>query len=260
MITGLTTGFVDLDKQTDGLQQGDLIIIAGRPSMGKTAFAMNLAQNAEEGAVVAFFSLEMPSQQISMRLLASESKVNMSKMETHHFDKNGWSEMVLKNLSSSKIFVEDTPAIGVAEIRTKCRRLNSDEGRLDMVLIDYLQLMTGSATAEKRDFQISEMMRALKGLAKELDVPVLVLSQLNRALESRADKRPIMSDLRELAAIEPAADMVMFIYRDEVYSPKSENEGVAEIIVAKHRNGLTGTVRLAFLKKYARFENWAVAN
>jgi len=262
-ITGVTTGFTDLDKSTAGLQRGDLIVIAGRPSMGKTAFVMNLAQNAairgEEPNVVAVFSLEMSAQQISMRLLAAESRVDMSKMRTGTFVTDDWRKLAsgTAKLSEAPIFVDDTPAISVNEVRAKCRRLKRDNGRLDMVLIDYLQLMTGNANAERKDLEISEMTRSLKGLAKELDVPILILSQLNRSLESRSDKRPMMSDLRESGAIEQDADVIMFIYRDEVYNKSPETEGKAEIIIAKQRNGPTGTVNLTFLKEFTRFENYA---
>ncbi len=262
-VTGVTTGFIDLDEQTAGLQRGDLIIIAGRPSMGKTAFVMNLAQNAaihDEGNpnVVAVFSLEMSAQQISMRLLACESKVDMSKMRNGNFVPDDWRKLAAGTgkLSEASIFVDDTPAITVNDVRAKCRRLKRDHGRLDMVLIDYLQLMTGTA-AERKDLEISEMTRSLKGLAKELDTPILVLSQLNRSLESRSDKRPMMSDLRESGAIEQDADVIMFIYRDEVYNKNPDNEGKAEIIIAKQRNGPTGTVHLAFRKEFTRFENLA---
>jgi len=260
-VTGVSTGFTDLDEKTAGLQRGDLIIIAGRPSMGKTAFVMNLAQNAairDEGNrnVVAVFSLEMSAQQISMRLLAAESRVDMSKMRTGSFVADDWRKLAAGTgkLSEAAIFVDDTPAITVNDVRAKCRRLKRDHGRLDMVLIDYLQLMTGTA-AERKDLEISEMTRSLKGLAKELDTPILVLSQLNRSLESRSDKRPMMSDLRESGAIEQDADVIMFIYRDEVYNKKPENENLAEIIIAKQRNGPTGTVHLTFLKEFTRFEN-----
>lgn len=261
-VTGVSTGFTDLDDRTAGLQRGDLIVIAGRPSMGKTAFVMNLAQNAairdEKPNIVAVFSLEMSAQQISMRLLASEARVDMSKMRTGSFAIDDWRKLAAGTvkLSTASIFIDDTPGISVLEIRAKCRRLKREKGSLDMVLIDYLQLMTGTA-AERKDLEISEMTRSLKGLAKELDVPVLILSQLNRAVDSRADKRPMMSDLRESGAIEQDADVIMFIYRDEVYNKKPENEGLAEIIIAKQRNGPIGTVRLTFLKEFTRFENHA---
>ncbi|MDQ6989511.1 MAG: replicative DNA helicase [Mariprofundaceae bacterium] len=263
-ITGVSTGFSDLDDKTAGLQRGDLIVIAGRPSMGKTAFVMNLAQNAairDEGKpnVIAVFSLEMSAQQISMRLLAAESRVDMSKMRTGSFVADDWRKLAsgTAKLSEAAIFVDDTPGISVLEVRSKSRRLKREKGRLDMILIDYLQLMTGNAKADRKDLEISEMTRSLKMLAKELDVPVLILSQLNRSLESRADKRPMMSDLRESGAIEQDADVIMFIYRDEVYNKKPENEGLAEIIIAKQRNGPIGTTQLTFLKEFTRFENHA---
>ena len=262
-ITGIATGFSDLDDKTAGLQRGDLIVIAGRPSMGKTAFVMNLAQNAAlrdvEPNVIAVFSLEMSAQQIGMRLLAAESRVDMSKMRTGSFASDDWRKLAsgTGKLAEANIFVDDTPAISVLEVRSKCRRLKREKGRLDLVLIDYLQLMTGNANADRKDLEISEMTRSLKGLAKELDVPIIILSQLNRSLESRSDKRPMMSDLRESGAIEQDADVIMFIYRDEVYNKNPENEGMAEIIIAKQRNGPIGTTRLTFLKEYTRFENFA---
>ncbi len=262
-ITGVATGFHDLDEMTAGMQRGDLIIVAGRPSMGKTAFSMNIAQNAairaDEPNVVAVFSLEMSSQQIAMRMLASEARVDMKHLRTGHFSAEDWRKLASASgaLAEAEIFIDDTPAISVVELRSKCRRLKRECKRLDMVLIDYLQLMSGSASAERRDQEISEITRSLKGLAKELEVPVIVLSQLNRSLESRADKRPMMSDLRESGAIEQDADIIMFIYRDEVYNKNPENEGLAEIIVAKQRNGPTGHVNLTFLKAFTRFENHA---
>jgi len=262
-ITGVSTGFSDLDDKTAGLQRGDLIVIAGRPSMGKTAFVMNVAQNAAlrdvEPNVVAVFSLEMSAQQIGMRLLAAESRVDMSKMRTGSFATDDWRKLAsgTGKLAEAAIFVDDTPAISVLEVRSKCRRLKRERGRLDMVLIDYLQLMTGNAKADRKDLEISEMTRSLKGLAKELDVPIIILSQLNRSLESRSDKRPMMSDLRESGAIEQDADVIMFIYRDEVYNKKPENEGLAEIIIAKQRNGPIGTTKLTFLKEFTRFENFS---
>ncbi len=262
-ITGVPTGFADLDEITSGLQRSDLVVIAGRPSMGKTAFAMNLARNAametEHVKAVAIFSLEMSAQQIALRMLASEARVNMKLLRTGRFSAEDWRKLAAHSgaLAESPIFVDDTPAISVLELRSKCRRLKREAGGLDLVIIDYLQLMSGRADAERREQEISEITRSLKGLAKELDVPVIALSQLNRSLESRADKRPMMSDLRESGAIEQDADVIMFIYRDEVYHRKPENEGLAELIVAKQRNGPTGTVNLTFLHEYTRFENFA---
>jgi len=262
-ITGTATGYKDLDELTSGLQPSDLLIIAGRPSMGKTAFAMNLARNAameaEDAKAVAVFSLEMSVQQIALRMLASEARVNMKLLRTGRFTADDWRKLASASgsLAESPIFVDDTPAISVMELRSKCRRLSKEAGGLDLVIIDYLQLMSGRADAERREQEISEITRSLKGLAKELNVPVIALSQLNRSLESRADKRPMMSDLRESGAIEQDADVIMFIYRDEVYNKKPENEGWAEVIIAKQRNGPTGTVNLTFLHEFTRFENHA---
>lgn len=262
-VTGVPSGFDDLDKMLSGMQRGDLIVVAGRPSMGKTAFSMNLAQNAsirsDDTGVVAIFSLEMSAQQIAMRMLAVEARVDMQLLRTGSFTSSDWSRLAGASgaLADSAIFVDDTPSISVMEVRSKCRRLKREEKRLDLVVIDYLQLMSGRSDSERREQEISEITRALKGLAKELNVPVIVLSQLNRSLEARADKRPMMSDLRESGAIEQDADVIMFIYRDWVYNKKPENEGIAEIIIAKQRNGPTGTVKLAFLNRYTRFENYA---
>jgi len=261
LVTGIPTGFDDLDRMTAGMQRGDLIIVAGRPSMGKTAFAMNLAQNAsirsDDTAVVAVFSLEMSSQQIAMRMLACEARVDMQHLRTGRFSAEDWRKLAAASgsLAESAIYVDDTPAISVLEIRSKCRRLKREAKQLDLVLIDYVGLMSGRADADNRAQEISEITRALKALAKELHVPVIALSQLNRSLEARADKRPIMSDLRESGAIEQDADVIMFIYRDEVYNKKPDNEGLAEIIVAKQRNGPIGDVKLTFIHKYTRFEN-----
>ena len=266
LVTGVPTGFDDLDKMTAGMQRGDLIIIAGRPSMGKTAFSMNLAQNSslrgEEGkGVVAVFSLEMSTQQIAMRMLACEARVDMSNLRTGRFTADDWRKLASASgsLAESSIFVDDTPAISVMELRSKCRRLKREAKGLDLVLIDYIQLMSGRASADNRAQEVSEISRSLKGLAKELNVPVIALSQLNRSLEQRADKRPVMSDLRESGAIEQDADVIMVIYRDEVYNKKPENEGLAEIIIAKQRNGPIGDVKLTFIHKYTRFENHASA-
>jgi len=263
VVTGVATGFRDLDELTAGMQRGDLIIVAGRPSMGKTAFSMNLAQNAairsEERRVAAIFSLEMGAEQIAMRMLAVEARVDMANLRTGRFSTKDWQSLAHASgrLAESEIFIDDTPSISVLELRAKCRRLKREAKQLDLVLVDYLQLMSGREGSERRDQEISEITRSLKALAKELDVPVIVLSQLNRSLEARADKRPMMSDLRESGAIEQDADIIMFIYRDEVYNKKPENEGRAELIIAKQRNGATGTVHLTFLNKYTRFEDMA---
>jgi len=265
-VTGVACGFNDLDELTAGLQRGDLVILAGRPSMGKTAFAMNIAQNAairsgDNKHVVAVFSLEMSSQQIAQRMLACEARVNMGKLRTGKLSHDDWRKLAnaVGTLAEAEIFVDDTPAISVTELRAKCRRLKRESTRrtLDMIIIDYLQLMSGRANSERREQEISEITRSLKGLAKELDVPVIALSQLNRSLESRADKRPMMSDLRESGAIEQDADVIGFIYRDEVYNKKPDNEGIAEVIVAKQRNGPIGTIKLTFIHEYTRFENFA---
>ncbi len=262
-ITGTPSGFKDLDEITSGLQPSDLIILAGRPSMGKTAFAMNIARNAalesDGKETVAVFSLEMSAQQIGMRILASEARVDMKNLRTGRFSTADWSKLAAAThtLADAAIFVDDTPAISILELRSKCRRLKRETGSLGLVLVDYLQLMSGRAGAERREQEISEITRSMKSLAKELNVPVVALSQLNRSLESRADKRPMMSDLRESGAIEQDADVIMFIYRDEVYNKKPENEGMAEIIIAKQRNGPTGTVRLTFLHESTRFENYS---
>lgn len=267
LVTGVTTGFDDLDERTSGMQRGDLIIVAGRPSMGKTAFSMNLAQNAamrgddEQSGVVAVFSLEMSSQQIAMRMLACEARVDMQHLRTGRFSSEDWRKLAAASgsLAESKVFIDDTPAISVMELRSKCRRLKRENKGLDLVLIDYIQLMSGRSDSENRAQEVSEISRSLKGLAKELNVPVIALSQLNRSLEQRSDKRPVMSDLRESGAIEQDADVIMFIYRDEVYNKKPENEGLAEIIIAKQRNGPIGDVKLTFVHKYTRFENHAHA-
>jgi len=262
-VTGTPTGFTDLDEITSGLQPSDLLIIAGRPAMGKTAFAMNLARNAamqsDFPGSVAVFSLEMSVQQIAMRMLACEARVNMKLLRTGRFSADDWRKLAAASgsLAESPIFIDDTPAISVTDLRSKCRRLKKETGKLNLIIIDYLQLMSGRADAERREQEISEITRSLKGLAKELDVPVIALSQLNRSLESRADKRPMMSDLRESGAIEQDADIIMFVYRDEVYNKQPENEGHAELIIAKQRNGPTGTVNLTFLHEFTRFENFA---
>ncbi|MDX8377548.1 MAG: replicative DNA helicase [Mariprofundales bacterium] len=260
-LTGIPTGFNDLDTITSGLQRGDLLIIAGRPSMGKTAFVMNLARNAaletDGEQAISIFSLEMSAEQLAIRMLACEARIDMQVMRTGRFTTEDWRRLAsgTETLARCKIFIDDTPSIGVLDIRSKCRRLKREHKSLGLVVIDYLQLMSGRANAERRDLQISEMTRSLKGLAKELDVPVIVLSQLNRSLESRADKRPMMSDLRESGAIEQDADVIMFIHRPEVYDKKPENEGLAEIIISKQRNGPIGDIKLSFIKKFTRFEN-----
>lgn len=262
-VTGVPTGFVDLDQKTAGFQRGDLIIIAGRPSMGKTAFALNIAQyasvHAEPRHPVAVFSLEMGKEQLVTRMLCSEARVDAGRLRTGHLVDGEWEKIMrgAERLYEAKIFIDDTPAISVLEMRAKARRLKAEHG-IGMIVVDYLQLMRGSGTPESRQQEISEISRSLKALAKELSVPVVALSQLNRGLESRTDKRPMMSDLRESGAIEQDADVIMFVYRDEVYNKENPDvKGKAEIIIGKQRNGPIGTVELAFLGEYTRFENYA---
>lgn len=268
-ITGVPTGFVDLDNKTAGFQRGDLIIIAGRPSMGKTAFALNIAQYASmhssQKSAVAIFSLEMGKEQLVTRLLCSESRVDASRVRTGHFQENDWPKLIkaASTLHDAKIFIDDTPSISVMEMRAKCRRLKA-ESDIGLVIVDYLQLMRGGASPESRQQEISEISRSLKALAKDLGVPVVALSQLNRGLESRTDKRPMMSDLRESGAIEQDADLIMFVYREAVYCEKCKNKELhcddnheknAEIIIGKQRNGPIGTVNLTFLGEFTKFEN-----
>jgi len=260
-VTGVPTGFIDLDEMTAGFQQGDLIIIAGRPSMGKTAFALNIAQyaaiHANPLAPVAIFSLEMSKEQLVTRLLCSEARVDASRLRTGHLLDNDWHKLTrgASGLHESKIFIDDTPAITVLEMRAKCRRLKAEHD-VGLIMVDYLQLMRGGANMESRQQEISEISRSLKALAKELSVPVVALSQLNRGLESRTDKRPMMSDLRESGAIEQDADVIMFVYRGEVYDKENEDlKGKAEIIIGKQRNGPIGKVDLVFRGEFTRFEN-----
>jgi replicative DNA helicase len=262
LITGVPTGFSRLDHMTSGLQRSDLIILAARPSMGKTALALNIARNAAfEGNVpVAIFSLEMSKEQLSLRMLCSEARVDSSRVRGGFLNPEDWNHITdaASVLSDAPIFIDDSPDISATSIRTKSRRLKMDK-ELGLIIIDYLQLMKGSSFIERRDLEISEISRSLKLLAKELNVPVLALSQLNRKLEERSDKRPLLSDLRESGALEQDADVVTFIYRDEVYNKdeNNPNKGTAELIVAKQRNGPVGSVPLAFLGAYTRFENLA---
>jgi len=260
LVTGIPTGFTRLDHMTAGLQGSDLIILAARPAMGKTALALNLARNAafESNTPVAIFSLEMSKEQLSMRMLCAEARVDSSRIRSGFLNPDDWSRITdaAGSLSEAPIYIDDSPDISATSIRTKSRRLKMDKD-LGLVIIDYLQLMRGSHNTERRDLEISEISRSLKLLAKELNVPVLALSQLNRKLEERSDKRPQLSDLRESGALEQDADMVAFIYRDEVYNKdeNNPNKGTAEVILAKQRNGPTGTVPLTFLGAYTRFEN-----
>ncbi|WP_035276605.1 replicative DNA helicase [Desulforegula conservatrix] len=260
--TGTPAGFRQLDNMTSGLQNSDLIILAARPSMGKTAFALNIARNTAfiSKKPVAVFSLEMSKEQLSMRMLASEARVDSSLIRNGKFSSSDWHRITEAAgiLSDAPIFIDDSPDLTAMEIRAKSRRLKMEKD-LGLIIIDYLQLMRGRAGSESRTIEVSEISRSLKALAKELQVPVIALSQLNRMLEQRSDKRPIMSDLRESGALEQDADLVMFIYRDEVYNKdeNNPNKGKAEIIIAKQRNGPVGTVHLAFLGQYTRFEDLA---
>lgn len=260
-ITGLSTGFDELDEKTSGLQASDLVIVAGRPSMGKTTFAMNLAEHAALTAEhpVAVFSMEMPAEQLAMRMIASLGRVELQNLRTGKLSEQDWpritSAITLLN-QKKNVFIDDTPAMTPTDLRARCRRLKREHG-LSMIVIDYLQLMRLSDTKENRATEISEISRSLKAMAKELEVPVVALSQLNRGLEQRPDKRPIMSDLRESGAIEQDADVIMFIYRDEVYNPDNpEVQGKAEVLIRKQRNGPIGMVPLTFLGQYTRFENF----
>lgn len=261
MITGVPTGFRTIDRMMSGLQNSDMIILAARPSMGKTALALNMARNAamEADVPVAIFSLEMSREQLSLRLLCAEAMVDASHLRTGRFDRDAWLRLTdaASNLSEAPIFIDDAADISAMEIRAKARRLKMEKG-LGLIVIDYLQLMRGRSDAERRDLEISEISRSLKALAKELNVPVIALSQLNRMLEQRADKRPMLSDLRESGSLEQDADVVMFIYRDEVYNKEDDaNKGAAEVIIGKQRNGPVGTAHLAFMHQYTKFENKA---
>jgi replicative DNA helicase len=261
-VTGLPTGFVDLDERTAGLQEGELIIVAGRPSMGKTAFALNIAEHVAvgKGIPVAIFSMEMGSTQLAMRMLGSIARVDQHKMRTGRLNDEEWSSLssAMGKLHDAPIFIDETGALNALELRTRARRIHRQCGKLGLVVVDYLQLMSARHDGENRATEISEISRSLKALAKELGAPVVALSQLNRALETRNEKRPMMSDLRESGAIEQDADVILFIYRDEVYFPdKLDVRGTAEIIIGKQRNGPIGTVRLTFLGEHTRFENKA---
>ncbi len=259
-ITGIATGYDDLDMKTAGFQRSDLIIIAGRPSMGKTAFAINMAEHAAiKGEYsVAIFSMEMPGEQLAMRMMSSLGRIDQNKIRTGKLNDEDWPRLTsaVNILQGAKMFIDDTPALTPSELRARCRRISREHG-LDLVVVDYLQLMQVAGTNENRATEISEISRSLKAMAKELNVPVIALSQLNRSLESRTDRRPVMSDLRESGAIEQDADVILFIYRDEVYDEDSNDKGTAEIIIGKQRNGPIGKVRLAFRGQYTRFENLA---
>jgi replicative DNA helicase len=257
-VTGVPTGFADLDMKTAGLQNSDLILIAARPGMGKTAMALNIAQYAavQKHVPVALFNLEMSKDQLVNRMLCSEVMVDSHKMRTGKLDDEDWNKIAkaLGPLSEAPIYIDDTPGVSVMDIRAKCRRLKLEK-RLGLVVIDYLQLMRGRGRAENRQQEVSEISRSLKILAKELNVPVITMSQLSRGPESRNDHRPMLSDLRESGAIEQDADIVMFLYRDDYYNPDTEKKNIAEVIIAKHRNGSTGTVYLKWFGNYTKFAN-----
>jgi len=260
-ITGTPSGFIDLDKLTAGLQPSSLVVVGARPAMGKTSFGLNMAAHAavEARRPVLFFSLEMSQLELSQRLLCSDARVNATNVRNGRLDESDWKKIgdAVARMADAPIWVDDNPNVTIMEIRAKARRLKSQEGDLGMVCIDYLQLMTGRSSAENRQVEVSEISRGLKILARELECPVVAFSQLSRSLEQRQDKRPMLADLRESGAIEQDADIVMFLYRDEVYNPESPDIGTAEILVAKHRAGPTGMVRVAFLPHYTRFANMA---
>ncbi|AMR78913.1 MULTISPECIES: replicative DNA helicase [Cupriavidus] len=260
-VTGVPTGFIDLDKMTSGMQPGDLIIVAGRPSMGKTAFSLNIGEHVavEQGLPVAVFSMEMAGTQLAMRMLGSVGRLDQHRLRTGRLLDEDWPRLThaIQRMNDTQLFIDETPALNPMELRARSRRLARQCGQLGLIIIDYLQLMSGSGGGENRATEISEISRSLKGLAKELNCPVIALSQLNRSLEQRPNKRPVMSDLRESGAIEQDADVILFIYRDEVYNADSQDKGTAEIIIGKQRNGPIGTVRLTFLGQFTKFDNFS---
>jgi replicative DNA helicase len=259
-VTGVPSGFADLDRMTSGLQPGDLVIVAGRPSMGKTAFSLNIGEHVavDQGLPVAVFSMEMGATQLAMRLVCSVGRLDQQRLRTGRLLDDDWPRLTnaIQKMQDTQLFIDETPALSALELRARARRLSRQCGRLGLIIIDYLQLMAGSSNGENRATEISEISRGLKALAKELDCPVIALSQLNRSLEQRPNKRPVMSDLRESGAIEQDADVILFIYRDEVYNPDSTDKGTAEIIIGKQRNGPIGTVRMTFVGQYTKFENF----
>jgi replicative DNA helicase len=259
-VTGLPTGFHDFDEMTAGLQPSDLIVLAARPAMGKTTLALNMAEYAalKSKKAVVIFSMEMSASQLAFRLISSIGRINAGRLKTGQLEDEDWSRvtMAMKMLSESKIFIDDEPALSPAKLLSKARRLKREHD-LGLVVVDYLQLMQVPGNSENRATEISEISRSLKALAKELNLPVIALSQLNRGLESRTDKRPVMSDLRESGAIEQDADIILFIYRDDYYNKDSNDKGLAEVLISKHRNGATGTVKLKFFGEYTRFDNLA---
>ena len=261
-VTGVPTGFVDLDKMTSGLQPGDMIVVAGRPSMGKTAFALNIAEHVgvDLGLPVAIFSLEMSGPQLAMRFLSSVGRLDAHRIRTGRLSDEDWDKMTVAmgKIHAAPIHIDETGALNVTDLRARARRLARQfGGKLGLIVIDYLQLMTSTRDNENRATEISEISRSIKALAKELQVPVIALSQLSRKVEERNDKRPLMSDLRESGAIEQDADIILMMYREEYYKPDTQEKGTAEVIIGKHRNGPTGTVRLTFLGEYTRFQSYA---
>src|SRR5579864_7383397 len=267
LITGVPTGFTDLDEMTSGLQPADLIIVAARPSMGKTSLVLNMAQHVgtRTGRSVGIFSLEMSKEQLFLRMLTAEARIDSHRLRGGFLGERDWGKLsqAIGTLSEAKIFIDDSPSIGVLEMRAKCRRLASEHG-LNLVIIDYIQLMQGRGRFENRTLELASISRSMKGLAKELNVPIVVLSQLSRAPESRSDHRPQLSDLRESGALEQDADLVIFIYRADQYAdrsvPAADSQGVAELIIGKQRNGPTGVIKLAFIREFTRFENLVVGS
>jgi replicative DNA helicase len=262
-LLGTSSGFIDLDEQTSGLQKGDLIIVAGRPSMGKTAFAMNIAENIAlaEKLPILVFSMEMPGESLAIRLISSLGRIDQHRLRSGKLENNDWSRITstVAQLAEVSMFIDDTAALSPSEIRSRARRIAREQGGLGLIVVDYLQLMQVPGFKDNRSLEISEISRSLKTMAKELNVPVVALSQLNRGLEQRTEKRPLMSDLRESGAIEQDADLILFIYRDEVYDKNSRDKGKAEIIIAKQRNGPIGNLFLTFLGPFTRFENYSAA-
>ena len=259
-ITGVPTGFADLDRMTSGLKPGDLVIVAGRPSMGKTAFSVNIGENVaiEAGLPVAIFSMEMGGAQLAMRMLGSVGQLDQHRLRTGRLNDEDWPRLThaIQKMNDAQVFIDETPALNPIEMRARARRLARQCGKLGLIIVDYLQLMQGSKPGDNRASEISEISRSLKGLAKELGCPVIALSQLNRSLEQRPNKRPVMSDLRESGAIEQDADVIIFLYRDEVYNPDSPDKGTAEIIIGKQRNGPIGAIRVTWMGMYTKFGNY----
>jgi replicative DNA helicase len=258
LVTGVPTGFTDLDERTSGFQPSDLVIVAARPSMGKTSFTLNIAQHVgtKTDKTVGFFSLEMSKEQLFMRMLTSEARIDAHRLRGGFLNDKDYGKLstALGTLGDARVFIDDSASIGVLEMRAKARRLKAEHG-LDLLIVDYVQLMQGRGRFDNRQQELASISRSLKGLAKELRIPIVALSQLSRAPDARADHRPQLSDLRESGALEQDADVVLFIYREDQYEPKEETEGVAEIIIGKQRNGPTGTVKLAFVKEFTKFEN-----